>query len=419
MHINLFNSSKAITTPWWVLLLLTFFSALINFGLVLGITQLRISQPAWATPLLQLAKQFNPDQKLAEQPFALREFFYKWDSYYYVTIAENGYEKQPFDAYKRHNWAFFPLYPALIRTLAAATTLPRSPELLLAIGIAVSNLFFFCGLLVWKRLATQLKLTESQWWIFVVTLLFFPLSYVFHFVFTESLFFFLSSLALLQISTHRYLSAAWIIGLASITRITGIFLLPLLLIFYWWNHARYKSIWKEISYLAGMSIVAITPLWLYLAYLGSITGEFLAPLKIQSAWDNSNSLPFATFIGYFNDYGLTFSADHGLSIVLLVLCWLLLIGQAFKIKKMVPASAKIHWLLWAFSIILLLVNSSINNRSSIFRYTVTIPYIFVALSMISSTTRKWLAIIPLWIISLCLHVVFLSFFLLQIPLYGF
>ncbi len=419
MHTHLVDTPPSITTPWWKLLLLTIVSAVINFGLVLGITQLNVNKPDWAAPLFEIAAQYNPDQKLPENPYALREFFFKWDSYYYVDIAQNGYEKQSFDAYKRHNWAFFPLYPALIRTIAQATTLPLTPELLLTIGIALSNIFFFLGLLVWKQLAAVLKMSTGQWWTFVLTLLFFPLSYVFHFVFTESLFFFLSSLALLLAIRQRYITASWIIGLAAITRITGVVLLPLLMGYYWWNHVRHKSLASEVPFLAGISIISLTPIWLFLTYLQSITGELLAPLRIQNAWDNSSSIPFATFIGYFKDYGLTFQPVHALSIVLLTGCWALLLYQAIKLSRRPLEETKAYWLLWTFSVILVLINSSVNNRSSIFRYTLTVPFLFAIIAQLQASRWHWSWLLPLWIIFIGLHVLFLAFFLLQIPAYGF
>jgi Gpi18-like mannosyltransferase len=418
MHINLHPGSP-ISTPWWVLLALTLVSAVVNFSLVLGITQLRIQPAPIVQPLLQLAAQYNPDQQPVEHPFALREFFYKWDSYYYVEIAQNGYTRQSFSEYKRQNWAFFPLYPALIGAIANISGQAKTPETLLAIGIILSNIFLFLGLLVWKKLAVALKMTPVQWWIFLVTIFLFPLSYVFHFVFTESLFFFLSSLALWLTIRHRYITASWIIGLTAITRITGIFLLPLLLGYYWLNHARHKHLRTELPYIAGMSIIALTPLWLFLTYLQTITGELLAPLKIQSAWDNASSLPFATFLGYFNDYGLTFQPEHGLSILLLLGCWALLIYQAVKLRRLPFKRTQAQWLLWTFSLILVLVNSSINNRSSIFRYTLSIPYLFVILAQLQQTKWRWGWLIPLWTIFAVLHVLFLAFFLLQIPAYGF
>jgi Gpi18-like mannosyltransferase len=64
------------------------------------------------------------------------------DGSWYISIARNGYEKKLFDLEKEHNWAFFPLYPLVLRAVAGFTGNYR------LVGIALSNLFFFVALIL-------------------------------------------------------------------------------------------------------------------------------------------------------------------------------------------------------------------------------------------------------------------------------
>ncbi len=424
---NIFNLRKllapdvlpSITTAWWKLLFLTLASAGLNYLLAFGLMQVRIEKPTWAMPIIELAEKSNPEEIISEKQSTISEVFYKWDTYYYVTIARDGYDTVAFNTNKRYNWAFFPLYPAILKSITSIPGVPQTTQSYLVIGMILSNIFFFCGLLVWKRLANLLQMTQAQWNFFLLFLLFFPLSYVYHMVFTESLFFFVSSLALYLIAKHKYLPAAWVVGLAAVTRITGIFLVPLLLYAYYRDQMKERIGAPQVAWLGGLTIITLTPIALFFNYLAALTGELLAPLKIQAAWNNDGFVPFSSFIGYLKDYGLTFHQDHGLSILLLLLSWALLIYAAVITYSKRTVINRTQALLLFFSIALVFINSSINSRSSIFRYTTTIPYLFVVLGYIFSKGMMRIMAVPILSILLLFHVLFFAFFLWKIPIYGF
>ena len=295
----------------------------------------------------------------------------------------------------------------------------QTTDTYLFIGMFLSNIFLFAGLLVWKHLANLLKMTQGNWNLFLIFLFFFPLSYVYHLVFTESLFFFLSSLALLWMAERKFLPAAWITGLAAATRVTGIFLVPLLLYSYYRENMKTEKNLANFAWLTGLSLISLTPLALFFNYLAALTGELLAPLKIQAAWNNDGFVPFSSFIGYFKDYGFTFHPDHGLSILLLCISWLLVIWSGYQLYTKRHTLTTPLLLMWLFTVALVFINSSVNSRSSIFRYTTTIPYLFVILGyFFNGKITRWLSpsVIGVFIL---FHVLFLAFFLWQIPIYGF
>lgn len=412
-------TSSEITTPWWKLLLLTIVSAACTYILAIALTAIRSSEPAWAAPVIALSQKHNPTETPADYQLTPTHLFFKWDSYYYVTMAQDGYDQVTFNTKQRHNWAFFPLYPVIIKAVASIPGVPQTRDSFLIIGMILSNIFFFTGLLIWKRLAHLLQLTHKQWQYFLWFLFLFPVSYVFHLVFTESLFFFLSSLAIYLLLKQKYVSAAWITSLTAVTRITGIILIPVLLFSYVRTKTPDESWFKKIATVLGLGVISLTPVALFFNYLAAVTGELLAPLKIQAAWNNDGFTPFSSITGYIRDYGFSFHPDHGLSIILLLISWALIGFAASKVLRARGNIRETHLLLLLLSVELLFINSSVSNRSSIFRYTTSIPYLFIVLSLlVPHRVAKWMVPVILVICS-ALQIVFFTFFIWKIPLYGF
>ena len=132
-----------------------------------------------------------------------------FDGVHYLGIAGEGY--------KLNEQAFFPLYPLLMRYIGAFTGLDY-----VKIGILISNVSFFLTLVILYYL---LKIDYLQKAIWIVSfLLFFPFSFFFASVYTESLF-----LLLVVVSFYAARQKLWwlagIFGaLASATRLAGVFL---------------------------------------------------------------------------------------------------------------------------------------------------------------------------------------------------
>lgn len=423
MHINL-KPSRHPKTAWWKLLLLVIFSAGINYALVLGLQYARVHNISQLQPLLHIADQYNPDYQIPNEPYSPIALFNKWDSFFYVDIAQNGYTDKTFNTYKRENWAFYPLYPGFIRLTAVVSNYLSDKDatnFLLIIGMLFSNVFFFLALITWQKVFRYLRISQQQWHLFLALLLLFPVSYVYHFVFTESLFLFLSGVFLLQLAKHNYLKSAWVLALLTITRITGIIYLPVLLISFWFNHAKEHQPLRQLAWVIGFTVIALTPFLLFHTYLGAITGEPMAAFRILKAWDNAGFVPFNTFIGYLNDYGPTIYPPHFLSIALLAGGWVLVLNKSWKtIKQEIPYGS-LQWGLLLSTMALLLANSSIQNRNSIFRYTTTIPYLYLLFSeyLLNIPSLRNLIIGATLCIFGCLHVLFLAFFMWQIPIYSF
>jgi len=145
------------------------------------------------------------------------ELLNQWDASWYTRIVMDGYDAASF--------AFFPLYPLLVRGL---TTGWRSASTVPVAGAALSLVLFAAFVWLVQRVARDPALVQRGfapatffgWALFLYS----PASYVFHTHHTESLFLLLSFGALLLAAKERWAAAAILAGLAALTRSQGVIL---------------------------------------------------------------------------------------------------------------------------------------------------------------------------------------------------
>lgn len=196
----------------------------------------------------------------------------EYDASWYATIAEHGYDAGPFEASVQHNWAFFPLHPMLWRVAAEATG-----EFALT-GILLANLYFLVALVVVHRTTLAIGFDGALADRAVLALSLFPVSYFFALPWTESLFLLLSASSFLAAVRERWWLAGLLAALASITRISGLFLLPALAILLWQARRRAShSAWLALL-LAPIAFAGFA--W----HLHAITGDALAFVHVQGAF---------------------------------------------------------------------------------------------------------------------------------------
>lgn len=143
----------------------------------------------------------------------------RWDCGWYLSIASHGYQSAPFDRIVpgQANWAFFPLYPLLVRAVAAVIAAPQ------AAGVAASG---FCALglaaaCTWYARRTR---PDSPVWLWPLLLAAWPFGFYWQAIYTESLYGLLAVFALSALRREQLLAAAVLTGLLSATRPTGILL---------------------------------------------------------------------------------------------------------------------------------------------------------------------------------------------------
>jgi 4-amino-4-deoxy-L-arabinose transferase-like glycosyltransferase len=156
---------------------------------------------------------------LHNQPWDFIALWNRWDAPHYVTIAESGYTAV---GENRYFIVFLPLYPLLIRFLAAVTGNFEVAALI------ISNLASLFACFYLYQLA-RIDYAESTALKSVFFLSIFPTSYFLIAGYTESLFLLLAIGCFYYARKGKWHFAGLMGMLAAATRITGILLLPSLL----------------------------------------------------------------------------------------------------------------------------------------------------------------------------------------------
>jgi hypothetical protein len=234
----------------------------------------------------RLTTPFSPFGDLLVGPAA------RWDSVWYLTIAEHGYG----DTQDHAQAAFYPLYPLLMRGLGWIVGSP------LLAGVLVSLACFLAALVLLHRLAA-LELGERDARGTVLLVAFFPTAFFFSAVYSESLFLLVSVGAFLAARSGRWAWAGALGGLAALTRNSGVLLLvPLALLFLYGPRAdraalplaaageRVRGLRARLRPRHPLSRqalwLALVPLGLalYLGWSAVVLGDALAPYHAQALW---------------------------------------------------------------------------------------------------------------------------------------
>jgi len=134
----------------------------------------------------------------------------------------------------------------------------------------------------------SLSLTHTHLHRFAFVLLSFPASFFLLAVYTESLFLLLVVLFFHLLSKQKFLLAAVVAGLASGTRLVGIFLSVALLIELF-TYLRGKKIHSYLPTLLVAALISISGFVAYAAYLGLKFADPLMFFHVQTMFDNGRS----------------------------------------------------------------------------------------------------------------------------------
>src|SRR5918992_5736431 len=153
----------------------------------------------------------------------------RWDAAWYLRIAESGYGGSEVRA------AFFPLYPLLVRAVAAP--FGASPGALLVAAYVVSLAAFFGALVLLHRLVSlELGRTLAQPALLLLSV--FPAAVFFGAPYSESLFLLLAVGAFYGARTGRWAWAGVAAAGAAATRSAGGLLLVPLAVLWWGSRPR-------------------------------------------------------------------------------------------------------------------------------------------------------------------------------------
>ncbi|GHA72034.1 hypothetical protein ACIQRS_03080 [Streptomyces termitum] len=239
----------------------------------------------------------------------------RWDSVWYVRIAEHGYGRQVVlpNGDIHSDLAFFPLLPALERALSAVLPLDAAGAGLLVswtASLAAAWGIYRCGALAVSPRAGALL--AVLWGVY-------PTAFVQSMAYTETLFTAFAAWSLYAVLRDRWILAGALCVLAGLTRPTAAALIAALAVTAAAALVRDRRL--PLRTLAG---VLLAPLgWLgYVVYVGVRESSATAYFDVQAGWGNSidGGVALARFIA-----SLPWPASLGLCAALALLAWLVVL----------------------------------------------------------------------------------------------
>jgi hypothetical protein len=327
--------------------------------------------------------------------------FMRWDSEHYLAIAKTGYPLgypnattfpsmtgtgSPMPSkIANHLWAFFPLYPVAIASMArmsapflSLTFLNITPSLMLS-GVIISNISFFASAYFFYKLTQKLfnprlALIATAFYCFWVGGVFFSLIY------TEALFMALALGAFYYFEENKLPAAVFLGFLAAFTRSDGFLIfIP----FFIYGLLQLRTQKQESVKLFLSSAVVASP---YLVF--NVAGYFLAggvfPVQIiarESNWGvyplliNQFSAPYCPTLN-FQAFDIL-----GLGLALLPTAYF-----ALRTRKVFAEEAKTlgYWVFYASMVLILFTDSVVSN---IARYAVPMLPIYWVLAKVYTKNR--------------------------------
>ena len=282
----------------------------------------------------------------------------RWDSGAYVGLARDGYGPIPASN------AYFPLYPLLMRLVAAP--LGGSVDAYLVAGVLISNLALFVALVYLARLVAidheGAAATRAA-----LYLLAFPTSVFLSVVYPESLLLALSIGAVYHARRGEWLPAAVLGALAAVTRpFIGVAIaLPIAI-----EAFQRSGLRAAVASAAPPAIAFIG----WLVILWRISGDPVAILTAEANWGVGPSLPFKAIADLFDPrvYGFPY----------IVLGSTLLIGALVLLswRLLRPSLA-------AYATAVFLISIATGSLTSSPRYYLSVFPAFVVLALLA---RGWL-----------------------------
>lgn len=235
----------------------------------------------------------------------VREAFARWDGQNYLAIATSGY---PPDANLTpgapgHLWGFFPGYPILVRIVGFWVRDAILAGILASAACELAALAFIAALVTGER-----DIASARFATWLVALA--PFGVFFSVLFTESAFVAAAAASLHLARRGRFGVASVAGALAIAVRVTGLVLIPVILIEY--VRQRGRRLRADLFWVAVVPL----PLLAFLLYARHRTGDAFAYYHVQqsASFHRTLSSPltglattFGQVVGPGNDRGTTYT----------------------------------------------------------------------------------------------------------------
>lgn len=298
------------------------------------------------------------------------------DAWFYHQIAMTGYEPRTPDGAPKNTWAFFPVYPLLVRALGGGGDVSFG-----IVAVLTSNIAFLAALFVvaaaGRAFGTADDVVERATWYLAL----FPTSYFFSLPMTESLFLLLSAAAFLAAARQQWCAAGVIGGFAAATRVIGICLLPALLLI---PCQRRERLSKQQLWLLAIPVGLLS----FVGYLYARTGDPLAFLHAQTLWGRTTRFAMA-----FPNSGLILSKPWNFVALNIVAALLMMAAGVWFL-------ARRQWSYAAYTLLSVAIPLSSGSMQSLARYAAVDFPLFYWLAGAARTPTRDRALTAIFVILL-------------------
>ena len=256
--------------PWWGQCLALWLAVLLTLTAV-GLVSVRV---------LDLREGYDP--VIGVSPYGVPGIWARWDSPYYIDLAQQGYAALPYAM------GYFPLFPMLMAGLSRLTGMSLALS-----GMLIAQASYLAAILFFYRLARLIEDDHGFAMRSVLYMLIFPSAFFYFAVYAEPLSLAFSVLAVYLVlrTPPSYVKSGLALGVASAARPVGWLLNSVLLVEF--ARRRDFSLKSLFSLAVGLAL-SISSIVLFVFYLYSLTGTFMAIPKAQAAWLRQWQYPWLT-----------------------------------------------------------------------------------------------------------------------------
>ena len=286
---------------------------------------------------------------LADTGLSTAEELNRWDNEWYCGIATGGYSLEPMvpnqhPAGDAANWAFFPLFPLLLRVIACLAPANFAEASMLVNSLLFTMGLYLTGVYILKGTKNISHALYFQW-----IYAFGPYNHYFSVQYTESLYFLLVIGFFVCMRERRYILMGAMGALCSAARNTGVFLVIAIAVHYivgYLEEGEHPSLYgliagafRQPTLIFGVVLIPLG-LFLYIAFLHDLLGDGLAFIHVQRAWGGGMHNPIKTIVN-----GLLYGAAYEHYCIFFAGLWLISILKLFREKAWPEAACCTVYLL--------------------------------------------------------------------------
>lgn len=352
-------------------------------------------------PLVSRLQPIHLDGQSTHFPEMLWLMWTHFDSGFYLSIARDGYGG-PEALHGMSSWAFFPLYPVLMRLVVLP--FPVTDTLLRIVGVLLANVAAMVALIYLYKL-TEHEFNAQIGARAVLYLALFPMSFYLSALYPESLFLALTLGSVYYARQKKWWLAGLLGGLATLTRPQGVLLSVVVGWEYWqalaeqfaplqrqdqgvlaflrdWLRSRFLGLWRSLRSWrtwAGIAALLEIPLGLgiFCLYGKWRTGTFFPFQVVEKYWGRTFKSPLRLLIDTFrtpvapSPYDWNFYALGVLAICIFIL-------------MLIPIFRKLPAVYGIFATLFVLMPLMTGATNSIARYYMEVFPVFMVVAWWSS-----------------------------------